>query len=114
MLRCTFDTSDVGNWKEGGGRGAMQQQQQLQQDQQQNGTPTSGGAAAAGEREADRDSPAQPIPPHAMIRPGQLMPMGSGGPMIPPHFRGMMPPYVRKHYQYSKCESIKKKVHLKL
>ena len=75
----------------------MQQQQQLQQDQQQNGTPTSGGATAAGEREADRDSPAQPLPPHAIIRPGQPMPMGPGGPMIPPHFRGMMPPYVSKH-----------------
>ena len=73
----------------------MQQQQQPQQDPQQNGTPTCGGAVQAGEREADRDSPAQPIPPHAaMMRPGQPMPMGPGGPMIPPHLRGMMPPYV--------------------
>ena len=102
MVHCLI--LDVGNWKEGGGRGAMQQPPLPPQDQPQNGTPMSGGGPAGmpGEREADRDHErdpqAQPMPPHGMIRPGQPMPMGPGGPMMPPHFRGMMPPYVSLVY----------------
>lgn len=89
---------DVGNWKEGGGRGAMQQpspskdppspQSSPQQNQieiQQNGPPISN----------TMDTPSPQMQQPIGLRPG-------GGPMhmgpppmgIPPQYRGMMPPYV--------------------
>ena len=95
--------SDVGSWRDGGGRGAMQQPKpesqspplsspsQTQTETQQNGPPTSGGA--------DIPSPSQPMPP----RPGSNQGPGGQGPMpmgphmaMPAQFRGMMTPYVSK------------------
>ena len=112
MLLCSFYVSlkyhsyilcfspiDVGNWKEGGGRGAMQQpspskdppspqssSQQNPIETQQNGPPTPVTGA---------DTPSPQMQQPMGLRPG-------GGPMhmgpppmgIPPQYRGMMPPYV--------------------
>ncbi|XP_041368189.1 protein PRRC2C-like isoform X2 [Gigantopelta aegis] len=92
---------NVGNWRDGGGRGVMQQQKpdsqspplsspsQTQTETQQNGPPTSGGG--------DIPSPSQPMPP----RPGSNQGPGGQGPMpmgphmgMPAQFRGMMTPYM--------------------
>ena len=90
---------DVGNWKEGGGRGAMLQSspskdppspqsspQQNPIEIQQNGPPITS---------STMDTPSPQMQQPMSLRPG-------GGPMhmgpppmgIPPQYRGMMPPYV--------------------
>lgn len=105
---------NVGNWKEGGGRGAMQQPSpskdvqsgqssglENQTETQQNGPQMSGGSGAAG------DSPLAPqMPPGAAgmpLRPGGAQ--GQGGPMMgpppygmPPGYRAMMPPYMYRGF----------------
>ncbi|KAL4218896.1 cell differentiation [Mactra antiquata] len=105
---------NVGNWKEGGGRGAMQQPspskdvpsgqpsvQESPTETQPNGPQMSGGNVAAG------DSPVVPQMPGMAagipLRPGGAQ--GQGGPMmgpppygIPPAYRGMMPPYMYRGF----------------
>ncbi|XP_013402281.1 protein PRRC2C-like isoform X2 [Lingula anatina] len=89
---------NVGSWREGGGRGVVAQQQQ-QDSSSQNGTPTSGGGGGTDQQrdqqQQQRESPQPPRPGSVEGRPQVMPPMGPGGPMMmPPHFRGMMPPYM--------------------
>ena len=88
--------TDVGNWKEGGGRPPNQlQQQQTSSDPAQNGTQTSGGAGGSA---ADSAEAAQHQSPQGPPRPGPggapPHPMGPGGPMMPPYMGRMPPPYM--------------------
>ena len=87
--------TDVGSWREGGGRGALQQQSQSDTDQPQLASQTSGGGdtASTDGLESPTARPPQahpPLPPGAQQRPPH--PMGPG--MNPMMMRGMMPPYV--------------------
>ena len=84
--RCIISVSDVGSWREGGGRAAAQQQvPEGERDATQNGSVMSGGGSGTSEQQQ---------PPQPGMRPtgqGPPFPVGPGRPMMPP-YRGMMPP----------------------
>lgn len=95
LNHCVYCVSDVGSWREGGGRGAMQQHPPA---------PEEGETAAVAEKVEGGDVPG-PTPAEGTVAPPQMAgmgphpggprpgmpPMGPGGPMM---FRGMIPPYV--------------------
>lgn len=97
--------TEVGSWKEGGGRGVQPSASPPSpQDTPPNGTQTSVGhppGQGGGDHGRGADTPSPP--PHSQQGPprsaaGQMGP-GAGHPMGPmmgpgPHVRGMMPPYV--------------------
>lgn len=106
---------DVGNWKEGGGRGVMQQSSPSKDAQsspvsgvenlteiQLNGPPTSIGSGVPGEGSGVTSpmqpggAPGLPMRPAGMQGPGGPMHMGPPPYSMPPGYRGMMPPYVSK------------------
>ena len=90
--------TDVGSWREGGGRAAPQQPSPERGDASQNGSATSGGASGGTSQ--------QQQPPQPGMRPtgqGQQFGIGPGGRPMMPQYRGMMPPAYVSVYSTCVC-----------
>ncbi|KAK3602381.1 hypothetical protein CHS0354_011217, partial [Potamilus streckersoni] len=98
---------NVGNWREGGGRGVMQQQQQKTESESpplSQSQPNQSEIQPNGPQMTGGDGPA--LGPHPQQSPMPLRPGGSQGPMsmgpppmgMPPQFRGMMPHYLYRGF----------------
>lgn len=99
--------ADVGSWKEGGGRGVAMSQQPP--DENKDGSPPNGAPPPSGTSEHSKMGDSSPSespsstplgshgpmgmhpPPQSAMR---MRPPHGMGPMMPPHYRGMAPPYV--------------------